>query len=288
MSTRSLLVPVLAIVVGGLILFAGLAGVVFYVSSAVESAGEADQSGLFWFLPILFLGLGGMAAGMMLLVLGVGAARGSAVCARIARGALVFISLMALVLAGTSYLNERSTQREREARAARSAERERLSAEMQKIRRLDIREQPDGAIAVNVATTGGLAGSYELQLKVETNRGVLYRQASRLRLESSNTSIRRSISYRELFARCFDYADSGKFSACVKGAGTANTRFQLEAELRLRRATANARANAKADSQDRPGVFTTSSSASFFMDTFTGSDQVEIEDFRLAEDREAE
>lgn len=284
MSTRSLLVSFLTIAIGGMILFAGLAGVVFYVSSAVGSAGEADRSGLFWFLPILFLGLGGMATGVMLLVLGVGAARGSAVCVRISRGALIVIPLIALVLVGLFHMSERSSQREREARLAQSAERERIVAGMQQIHRLDIHEQSDDAIALNVATTGGLAGSYELRLKVETSRGVLYRQISHVRLESSMTSIRRSIPYRELFARCFDDTGSGEFFVCVEGAGTANTRFRLEAVLLLLRTAGNTRV----DIQDNPEVFSTSSSASFFMDTFAHGDRVEIESFRLAGDRAAE
>lgn len=276
MSKRSLLAPFLTIAIGGLILFAGLAGIGFYVSHAVESTRGGDRSGLVWYLPVLFLGLGGMGAGVLLLVAGIGAGRGSALCARLCRYALVSILLIALVLAGLSYLNERSADREREARMAQNAERERILSGMQQIRRLDIQEESDDAIAVNIVTSGGLAGSYELGLKVKTTRGTLYRQASRIRLESSGTRIGRSIAYRDLFARCFDDADSGKFFVCAKGAGTANTRFRLEAELALLRTTGDS----GVDTQAHPGVFSTSSSASFFVDTFTRDDQVEIEDFR--------
>lgn len=277
MSTRSALVAFFTLAIGGFFLFVGLAGISFYVSYAVESTGEGSRSGLFWYLPILFLGVGGVVAGILLLVVGICAGRGSVVCVRIGYGVLVVVPLIALALLGLSHVSERSAQREREARKARSAEIERILAEMHQIHRLTVREQPDGAVALNITTTGGLAGFYELRLKVDTSRGTLYRQASRMRFESSVANIQRSVTYDALFARCFDDADSNEFFVCVQGAGTANIRFELEAELRLLRAAGNTRM----DIQNGPEMFNNSASVNFFMDTFTRSGQVEIEAFRL-------
>lgn len=160
MTTRALLVPLLTIAVGIAILAAGLANVDYYVSHAVESARGGDRSGLSWYLPILYLGLGGVGAGVLFLVAGIGVGRGSALCARLCRYALVFISLIALVLAGLFYVSDRLALQEREARIAQAAECERVMTDMQRVRWLDVREEPGGAIAVEVATCGGLAGSF--------------------------------------------------------------------------------------------------------------------------------
>lgn len=126
--------PLFSIAIGGLILLAGLTGIAFYVSYAMVSTGEADRSGLFWYLPILYLGLGGVVAGVMLRVVGVYARRGSAVCARIGRGVVVVVPVIALLLVGLAYVSERSAQREREARMAESAELEGVVADMQQSR----------------------------------------------------------------------------------------------------------------------------------------------------------
>lgn len=57
--------PYSALVVSGLIILTGIACVVMYVLEAVIARlGEADQSLLFWYLPILFIGLIGILAGI--------------------------------------------------------------------------------------------------------------------------------------------------------------------------------------------------------------------------------
>jgi hypothetical protein len=56
--------PYVALVIGGLVALTGIACIVMYVLEAVIARiGEADQSLLFWYLPILFIGLIGMFAG---------------------------------------------------------------------------------------------------------------------------------------------------------------------------------------------------------------------------------
>jgi len=53
-----------AIILGGLIGFAGIAFVVIYIMEAiVKRIGEPDQSLLFWYLPVLFIGIVGMLFG---------------------------------------------------------------------------------------------------------------------------------------------------------------------------------------------------------------------------------
>ena len=57
--------PYSALIVSGLIVLTGIACVVMYVLEAVISRlGEADQSLLFWYLPILFIGLIGILTGI--------------------------------------------------------------------------------------------------------------------------------------------------------------------------------------------------------------------------------
>ena len=57
--------PYSALIVSGLIVLTGIAWVVMYVLEAVIARlGEADQSLLFWYLPILFIGLIGILTGI--------------------------------------------------------------------------------------------------------------------------------------------------------------------------------------------------------------------------------
>lgn len=61
--------PAWCAIIGGLLLaLAGLAFCVMYVVEAgFRRLGEADQSLLFWYLPILFMGLAGITLGTALL-----------------------------------------------------------------------------------------------------------------------------------------------------------------------------------------------------------------------------
>jgi hypothetical protein len=58
------LISYVALVVGGVIGVIGAGFAAMYVTEAViGTAGEPDRSLLFWYLPILFIGLGGVAIG---------------------------------------------------------------------------------------------------------------------------------------------------------------------------------------------------------------------------------
>jgi len=64
MDSKKLL-PCGALVVGGLITLIGIGFAVMYVLEAIIARlGEADQSLLFWYLPILFMGLIGIIIGL--------------------------------------------------------------------------------------------------------------------------------------------------------------------------------------------------------------------------------
>ena len=57
---------------GSLVTLAGAVFVAAYLWEAViERRGDPDQSLLFWYLPILFLGLGGLASGIAMLRRGI-------------------------------------------------------------------------------------------------------------------------------------------------------------------------------------------------------------------------
>lgn len=70
MNSKKVL-PCGALIIGILISVTGITFVVMYVSEAVISRqGEADQSLLFWYLPILFIGLFGIILGTGIGILG--------------------------------------------------------------------------------------------------------------------------------------------------------------------------------------------------------------------------
>jgi len=70
MNSKKIL-PCGALVIGSLIGLAGTAFAVMYVLEAfVARLGDADQSLLFWYLPILFIGLFGIIVGAVLGILG--------------------------------------------------------------------------------------------------------------------------------------------------------------------------------------------------------------------------
>jgi hypothetical protein len=67
---------VLSVLFGAVLVLVGAGFVFMYVWEAiVVRSGEPDQSLLFWYLPILFLGIFGAVAGVGLLIRGVGRLR---------------------------------------------------------------------------------------------------------------------------------------------------------------------------------------------------------------------
>ena len=70
MNSKKIL-PCGALALGSLIGLTGIAFAIMYALEAVVArVGEADQSLLFWYLPILFIGLSGIIVGSVLGVLG--------------------------------------------------------------------------------------------------------------------------------------------------------------------------------------------------------------------------
>jgi len=66
------LLTYLSILLGGLITFVGASFVVMYFWEAIITRiGDPDQSLIFWYLPILFLGLIGILGGVALLAQGI-------------------------------------------------------------------------------------------------------------------------------------------------------------------------------------------------------------------------
>jgi hypothetical protein len=66
------ILPYSALAFGSLATFTGAAFVVMYILEAIVArAGEPDQSLLFWYLPIVFMGLIGMVIGLGVCVWGV-------------------------------------------------------------------------------------------------------------------------------------------------------------------------------------------------------------------------
>lgn len=71
MATRKKPVSYVAIVLGAIAFVTGLVFTGMYVvEGVIATRGQADQSLLFWYLPILFLGLAGMGLGARLLYWG--------------------------------------------------------------------------------------------------------------------------------------------------------------------------------------------------------------------------
>ena len=63
---------IVALVVSALLILSGLTFVVMYfVSAVLERVGEPDQSLLFWYLPILFIGIIGILLGAGAGILGI-------------------------------------------------------------------------------------------------------------------------------------------------------------------------------------------------------------------------
>ena len=63
--------PVSAAIVGAIVALLGIAFVGMYVTNAIiDRIGDPDQSLLFWYLPILFIGVVAATIGVLLLVWG--------------------------------------------------------------------------------------------------------------------------------------------------------------------------------------------------------------------------
>ena len=68
----------MSVLIGGLITLVGASFVVMYFWEAIiKRIGDPDQSLIFWYLPILFLGLIGVLGGIALLTRGINRIRNS-------------------------------------------------------------------------------------------------------------------------------------------------------------------------------------------------------------------
>jgi hypothetical protein len=208
----------------------GGAGIAAYVTPLMVPGDTGDRSHLFWYLPVLMLGLGFVALSGLLAWAALGAYRGHPIGRRCCRVALCALPVLALAVTLVLWSNEEQADRQRAERQERRALLAELAAERQRIDGFDV-ETRDEALTWRVTTSGGRPGTYRLHLRVENRLAVLYDHALPVELGEGMRVLRHDSGFATLFARCFDGRDAEGLYVCVPNAGTSNSRFRLVASL---------------------------------------------------------
>lgn len=272
MEHRPRLIPLAAACLALLIIVLGSAGIAGYLEQFTDEADPADQSRLFWHLPLLLLGIPLVSLGVVLSLAAVAAYRGHAEYLKLCRLALTVLPVLALIMVGVVWVGENQARKQRTEWLQRQAEVDELSAERQRIESFSVAARED-RLAWRVTTTGGRTGAYLLVLRAENDFAVLYEQTLRIELGENRRTLQHDSPYTELFARCFDDRDTEGLHVCVPNAGTSGTRFRLRATLR----PVALGGDADAGLAERRTTLTSMATREAEIDTYTEPGQVKVE-----------
>lgn len=220
------LVPLLALLVGAILVATGLLAIGAYVRG-----GFTDLSLLYWALFLPFVGIGMVGAGTCLLVIARKAWRGEPSALALARHSLLGLGIASATLVAAGHFRQQQIEAETRVLDQRFGLRGDRERNTRKLDRLDIAVAGHQSIIIRAQPSAGLDGRYRWTLKVFNDQAVLYESSRELSLRGAVPAIVRRMDFAELFAKCFDPVPSDAY-ACVRNAG-ARELYIVQARLEL-------------------------------------------------------
>lgn len=260
------IVPVLAIAAGALLIMIGLGLAFAYVKSAIEVWNSPDQSVLFWYLPLLFLGLISAAVGIYFLLIGIKSFHHPRYHKLASTSLFILLALIA-ALSILLIIQEFWAGQQR----ADIVEHQELLAGLQKIQQISVTDADTDGVLIQLYTNGNHTGRYRLRIKVENQRSDFMDFHKDIRLDSTENHLTEYIPFDTLFDICKDEPVNTRIYVCVENAGTSNSEFKIRAQLQPE----------LTDLNDPYQLDSIENTASFFLDTIHENDTVQITSVRI-------
>jgi hypothetical protein len=258
--TKNNLISISAIIAGLLLVLTGTVAIGFYILTVIESLDQVDKSGIFWLLPLAFIGIFLLLLGIYFLTIGVKSINNQEY-QRTAFVSVITLGICVTLLFAGLYVSKYSADKAR----ADIMKEEAMLKELQRLTALSIMEANTEGLTVSVATHGSHSSNYNLHLLVFNSQANFWESISTVELNLHENEIVRHISFDEIFSKCSsEFKNSASVYVCVNNAGTRNTKFIISAKL-------------TADEFINTELASSILETSFSLDTFTQNHSVSIQ-----------
>lgn len=261
-------------IIAGIVLFLlGIASIGFYIYSVVDVLDKADQSVIFWYLVLVFIGITMVSAGTYFIWIGYKSRKEEkyAGLAKYSLGGLGAV-LVILILAGI--FSEWSADKTRSEIIKQEEIQKSLAAGMHHIERIEIDKFDQTGFSFSVHISEGEEGIYRFKTSIANKQAVFLEKTEEVSLDSSKTRITRYISFKQLFQKCFDEFRGSNIYICIENTGSKSF-FTLESQLIL----ITDDQQTITDIRDKV-TLTSDGKTEFSMDTFTKNMEVKVNDFQ--------
>lgn len=226
------LVPLLSYLVGGILTVTGILAIGAYVRSAIAVWGSSDQSLLYWYLFLPFIGAWLVVIGVYFVWLARAASREGSTALAQAKRSLAVCGIVAATLAVAGHFrlkhNEEAFQSLDQASSLRS-DRDRNA---RKLAQMQVAFPDNEEMMIHARLSNGLDGTYRWSLKVLSGRAVLLQTSQLLDLRNAAAPIDARIAFARLFSSCFAAKPPPDAYVCVRNAGT-NEAYMVQGQLEL-------------------------------------------------------
>ncbi|WP_445666272.1 hypothetical protein [Fodinibius sp. AD559] len=145
---------------------------------------------------------------------------------------------------------------------------------MHHIDRIKIDKFNQSGFSFSVHISDGMEGSYQLKSSIYNRQALLGEETEEISLDNSKTRKTRTISYDQLFHKCFEEFRGSNIYACIEDTG-AKSFFTLESQL-IPLKDKEQRITKIRDEIE----LTSAEKTEFSMDTFTNNREVEVNSFQ--------
>jgi len=152
-----------------------------------------------------------------------------------------------------------------------------VNERMHKIKHVEIPDNNEDGFNLLVTTTGGIKGEYNVLMSIKDKQTTFLELTESINIESNVQIIRRKVDYINLFQKCFNELKESNVYVCIEGAGTSESRFEIDVRLILIEDNEE-----KMKNLDNYYKLEQSNAAiGFVVDTFTRDGKVIVEKFQL-------
>jgi hypothetical protein len=258
---RIKLIPILTILAGFLLVIFGLILIGFYIYSAIQSLDQADQSLLFWYIPLIFIGILLNVSGAFFIAVGMKARQNPAL-QKLSRNLLFVLGGSLILVLAFIWTGERRADQTREE----IKQQQQIRSDLHKIDHVQVNNLTVDGFTLNIESTGTVHGDYKIEIIFSDIRDRLYHFNEAITLKSDESDTEFEFSIDDIFRDCTIGSNQSYF--CVDNAGTTNSELKISTRL----------IPFHVEGLDLPitGV-ETSWTTSLYLDTFTRNGIVEVE-----------
>jgi heme/copper-type cytochrome/quinol oxidase subunit 1 len=105
MINKQKLIAIFSTLSGIILTLMGMLGIGFYLYSGLTSLDQPDKSGLFWFLPFLFIGIILVGGGVYFFIIGIRSRKGDKSDYMLAKVSIIIFSILIIIVIAIGIVN---------------------------------------------------------------------------------------------------------------------------------------------------------------------------------------